>query len=120
MLQTRIQKTSTGLKLVATHSDGTNPFITQVTSTIAIPTDAWVNLVTVHQGTTVTLYINGQLAGALRPAVRWAGAPTAWTSSATAGNYTGLLDDLRLGTRPLRRPRCSRSRCSRAAGGTQG
>ena len=97
VLQTRIQKTSTGLKLVATHSDGTNPFSAHITSTVAIPTDTWVNLVTVHQGTTVTLYINGQLAGSGSTNRTLGGASTdGMDIIGHGGNYTGLLDDLRL------------------------
>lgn len=101
VLQTRIQKTTTGLKLVAAHSNGT-AFQTHLVSTRAIATDRWVHLATVHQGTTVTLYIDGQLAGA--------GTTGKTLGSASADNldiighggaYTGLLDDLRLFNRAL-------------------
>jgi glucose/arabinose dehydrogenase len=96
-LQTRIQKTSTGLKFVATHGDGSTPFGTHIFSTIAIPTDTWVNLVTVHQGTTLTMYINGQLAGSGSTGKTFGGANTdGMDIIGHGGNYSGLLDDLRL------------------------
>ncbi|WKZ28958.1 MAG: PQQ-dependent sugar dehydrogenase [Patescibacteria group bacterium] len=94
--QTRIQKTSTGLKFVATHSDGSAPFNTHITSTTSIPTDTWVNLVTVHEGTTLTMYINGQLAGSGSTGRTFGGANTEGLDIiGHGGNYTGLLDDLR-------------------------
>ncbi|MFA5853449.1 MAG: PQQ-dependent sugar dehydrogenase [Patescibacteria group bacterium] len=97
VLQTRIQKTSTGLKLVAAHSDAVNPFATHIVSTTSIPTDTWVNLVTVHQGNMVTLYINGQLAGSGSTGRVLGGASTDGLDIiGHGGNYSGLFDDLRL------------------------
>lgn len=96
ILQTRIQKTSTGLKFVATHSDGT-PFATHIVSSSTIPTDTWVNLVSVHQGNTVTMYINGQLAGSGSTGKNFGAASTdGMDIIGHGGNYSGLLDDLRL------------------------
>lgn len=101
VLQTRIVKTSTGLKLTATHSNGT-AFQTDLVSTRPIPTDRWVHLATVHQGTTVTLYIDGQLAGTGSTG-RTLGAASSdsFDIIGHGGNYTGLLDDLRIYNRAL-------------------
>ncbi|MBI2037318.1 MAG: PQQ-dependent sugar dehydrogenase [Candidatus Magasanikbacteria bacterium] len=96
ILQTRLQKTSTGLKFVATHSDGT-PFGTHIYSSSAIPLNTWVNLVSVHQGTNVTLYINGQLAGSGSTGKTLGAASTDGLDIiGHGGNYSGLLDDIRL------------------------
>lgn len=102
VLQNRILKDGWGeLKFVSTHSDG-SPFGANVTSITSIPTGVWVQLVTVHQGTTVTLYMNGQEAGS---------GSTGKTLGAANGNtfevigfggaFTGLVDDLRLYDRAL-------------------
>ncbi len=96
ILQTRLQKTSTGLKFVATHSDGT-PFVTHIYSSSTIPLNTWVNLVSVHQGTNVTLYINGQLAGSGSTGKNLGGTSTdGMDIIGHGGNYSGLFDDLRL------------------------
>jgi len=96
VLQTRIKKESTGLKFVATHSNNT-PFGTHIVSTINIPTDTWVNLVSVHQGTNVTLYINGQFAGSGSTGKAFGAASTDGLDIiGHGGNYSGLLDDLRM------------------------
>lgn len=101
VLQTRIVKTSTGLKLTAAHSNGT-PFQTHLVSTRPIATDRWVHLATVHQGTTVTLYIDGQVAGTGSTGKSLGAASTDNLDIiGHGGNYTGLLDDLRIYNRAL-------------------
>jgi hypothetical protein len=56
-----------------------------------------VNLVTVHQGNMVTLYINGQLAGSGSTGRVLGGASTDGLDIiGHGGNYSGLFDDLRL------------------------
>jgi hypothetical protein len=96
-LQTRIRKTTTGLKLVSTHGDGSTAFGTHIVSTVSIPTDTWVHIVTVHQGTTLTMYINGQLAGSGSTGKTLGGTSTSnMDIIGYGGNYSGLFDDLRL------------------------
>jgi len=96
ILQTRILKDSTGLKFVASHSNG-SPFGNHIVSTTSIPTNTWVNLVTVHQGTNLNLYINGQLAGSGNTTNSLGGSSTDGLDIiGHGGNYSGLLDDLRL------------------------
>ena len=89
------------LKFTSTHSDG-SPFGSNITSTTSIPTGVWVQLVTVHQGTTVTLYINGQEAGSGSTG-KTIGAANSNTFEVIGlgGAFTGLVDDLRLYDRAL-------------------
>jgi hypothetical protein len=58
----RICKTAGQLKLESTHSNGT-AFGNRIQSTNSIPVGSWVHLASVHQGSTITQYINGVVAG---------------------------------------------------------
>jgi Concanavalin A-like lectin/glucanases superfamily len=102
VLQLRIQKNASGqLRLVARHGDGVS-FGTDVLSTLAIPLDRWVHLATVHQGTTVTLYVDGQPAGTGSTA-RTIGAASVERLFIVghAGSFSGLIDDLAFYARAL-------------------
>jgi glucose/arabinose dehydrogenase len=96
VIETQIVKDAGGqLRLVATHSDGT-PFGARVTSTATISSNSWVHLATVHQGTTVTLYINGQAAGSGSTG-KTLGATNTGTLDIVGqgGKFLGLMDDFR-------------------------
>ncbi len=102
VLQNRIVKDGSGeLKLVSTHSDG-SAFGPSVTSSISIPTGSWAQLVTVHQGATVTLYINGQAAGSGNVGKTLGSANSnSFEIIGYGGAFSGLIDDLRLYDRAL-------------------
>jgi PKD repeat protein len=97
VLESRILKNSAGqLQFVVAHGDGT-ALGTAIVATAPIPVDSWVHLASVHQGTTLTLYVNGQAAGSAAVG-RTLGAANNGTLNIVGhgGGFSGLLDDFRL------------------------
>jgi glucose/arabinose dehydrogenase len=94
-------KDTSGVKVSARHGDAT-AMGSLITSTSNIPTDRWVHISSVHNGTTITLYIDGIAVGSGNTG-RQLGAPSSdvFSISEYAGGYAGLLDDLRLYNRAL-------------------
>lgn len=101
VLQIRLVKENGLVRLVAAHGDG-SALGTAISSTATISIDRWVHLVTLHTGTSVSVFVDGQPAGSGTTG-RTFGANSAASLDVVGygGDLAALLDELRLYDRAL-------------------